>query len=272
MDPVPAASAARAHIERLGVERYRIDLPELADLIDTHRYFGVYATGRTAPTGAGPLETHALMALFPQALVRKAFEWVPPEQLADVRDRYITACDAVGDRVFTDLPDAPDLADRLEVLADAAGMASRPLAAAWAELPRPESVGARIERAATVLREHRGGGHLAALAVHGLLGIEALLLTSAWRGDGDPEAYARSRGFRDDPIEEGWGRLRTSGWIDADREITADGRRVRDDIENVTDTLAAQPWEGLDDDRTRTLQLLEAASGALDGPISPPGG
>lgn len=261
MDPVAAASAAHPHIERLGIERHRTDVPELADLIETHRYFGIYAVGRTAPTGAGPLETHALMALFPEGLVRKAFEWVPPDQLEDVRARYVDACDELGDRLYTELPDASELADRLERLVDACGMAGRPLAAAWAQLPRADGTGARIERAATVLREHRGGGHLAALAVHDLLGVEALLLTSAWRGDDDPEAYARSRGFRDQAIERGWDALRDTGWVDAGHGITADGREVRDDIEDVTDVLAGRAWHRLsEDDRTRTLALLEATA------------
>lgn len=261
MDPVAAASAAHPHIERLGVERYRTDLPELADLIEAHRYFGIYAVGRTAAAGAGPLETHALMALFPEGLVRKAFEWVPPDRLEEVRDRYMAACDDAGDRAFADLPDAPELADRLEHLVDVSGMAGRPLAAAWAQLPRPDGTGARIERAATVLREHRGGGHLAALAVHDLLGVEALLLTAAWRGDDDPEAYARSRGFRDEAIDRGWDALRDTGWVDAGHAITADGRAVRDDVEDVTDVLDARAWDRLsEEDRTRTLALLEATA------------
>lgn len=263
MDATAAASAAQPHIERLGILRYRTDLPELADLIDEHRYFGVYATGRTAPTGAGPLETYALMALFPEGLVRKAFEWVPAERLDEVRRRYIDGCDEAGDRVFSDLPDAEELADRLEELVDRSDMADQPLAAAWASLGRPDGVGARIERAATVLREHRGGGHLAALMVRDLLGVEALLLTSAWRGDDDPEAYARSRGFRDDPIQDGWVILEERGWVTSDHAITDAGRAVRDDAEEVTDVLAGRAWEGLsEDDRDRTVQLLEATSGS----------
>lgn len=263
MDAIAAASAAYPHFERLGVLRYRGDLPELADLIDEHRYFAVYATGRTAPLGAGALETHAIMALFPEGLVRRAFEWVPADRLDEVRRRYIAACDEAGDRVFSDLPDAEELADRLEELVDHSEMAGQPLAAAWASLDRPDGVGARIERAATVLREHRGGGHLAALMVHDLLGIEGLLLTSAWRGDDDPDAYARSRGFRDDPIQDGWRTLEERGWVTPDHEITDAGRAVRDDAEQVTDELAARPWEALSEaDRDRTVQLLEATSGS----------
>jgi hypothetical protein len=57
--------------------------------------------------------------------------------------------------------------------------AGRVLAAANAALPAPDDALARLWQAATVLREHRGDGHFAALVTAGIDGCEALVLRCA---------------------------------------------------------------------------------------------
>lgn len=201
MDAHTAAREAAPHVERIATYRFRPDVPELAGLIERHRYFGVYAVGRTAPLRAGPEVVYAAMGLFPRGLVEKFLGRIADDGGLDaLRDAYLDACDAIGDRLFGALPDGDELAERLDAVAAAADLAGRVLAAAWAALPPPAGVGARVERAATVIREHRGNAHLAILQTHGLTGPDGLVLTALWRGDEDPEAHARSFGWRDDDL------------------------------------------------------------------------
>lgn len=266
-DADAAARRARRHVETLGNRRYVPDLDEFAGFYDHQRYFTVYALGRTAPAAAGPGLTHALLGLFPASLVRKVFEWVPGAAAREkLRGEYLAACDAAGQRLFGRVQDAAELADRLETLVDAADLAARPLAAAWADLGRPPDVGARIERAATVLREFRGGAHLSALDVESLVGADALLVFALWRDVDQVERGARLFGWRDDDLAAAWDRLETGGWVDADHGLTDDGRRRRDAIEHRTNEAAAGPWRALaPDERERTLTLLEAAASGQEG-------
>lgn len=179
------------------------------------------------------------------------------------RNEYIAACDAAGVRLVGGLDRAKDLVDALERLVDASDLAGRPLAGAWADLPRPTTPGARIERAATVLRELRGNSHVSVLTARGLVGPDALLLTAGWRDHDDLEGHARFFGWRDDDLAASWARLEQRGWF-SDRTLTGEGRAARDEIETRTNELASQPWTVISpDDRARTVELLAAAAEAV---------
>ena len=260
MEAAEAVRRARVPIELLASRRYDPQVRELVELNERHRFFGVYILGRTAPLHAGPRTAAALATMFPFGLVSRFFEKVAAVQpIEEVRGLYLAACEAIGKREFTDLPDAGELADLLDTVVAHADVAGCPLAAAWAELPAPRNVGARIERASTVLREHRGAGHLAVLKTHGLQAPDALIVASLWSGDGDPEGGTRWNGWRDDDLAAAWVRLDAAGRT-AERQLTAVGRDERDAIEDLTHALASQPWARLDEgDRVRTVELLEAA-------------
>lgn len=260
MTPEAAARAAQRAIDRLGNRRHGADVPELADLFETHRYFRVYALGRTAPLASGRRVTHAVLGLFPYSLIVNTFERVGDE-VGAIRTRFIDAAEQLGHRLFGELPYARELAGDLDRLVEHADFAGGPLAAAWADLPAPETVGARIERSAAVLRELRGAAHRTVLQAHRLLGPEGLLLTALWRGDDDPEATARIWAWRDDDVTIAWERLQASGRVDDERAITDQGRAERDAIEERTNALAAPVWAALSEaNRQRTVELLQAAS------------
>lgn len=262
MEALSALREAKPRIEKLATFRYRTDTPELAELNERHRYFTTYAIGRTAPfAGAGPYVVHALLALFPWALVRKTVERV--DDADALRGDYIAACSALGDRLFGRPPDAEELAGRLETLADRCDLANRPLAAGWRDLPQPTGTGARIERAATVLREHRGNAHVAVLQTHGLVGPDALIVSALYAGHDDPEGHPRFFGWRDDDLAAAWERLHDSGRVEG-RQLTDGGREERAAIEDLTVALALEPWTAVGaTDRARTVELLHAARAAL---------
>ncbi|MGO4635656.1 hypothetical protein AB4225_32750, partial [Streptomyces sp. 2RAF24] len=132
-----------------------------------------------------------------------------------------------------------------------AGTAGRPLAAANAELPWPDAPHLVLWQAATILREHRGDGHLAALLAAGLDPAEALVSFAAVGAAA--EATFASRGW----TEAEWGaareRLAARGLVRPDGTATEAGRALRAEVERRTDELAAAPWAALGPEATARL-------------------
>jgi hypothetical protein len=133
----------------------------------------------------------------------------------------------------------------------------RTLFAALAALPWPEDDHLVIWHAAKLLREHRGDGHVAALTVEGLGGVEALIVHSAFDGI-PPDLLRMSRRWDEDSWAAGIEGLRWRGWLTDDDvpTLTAEGRERRQWIEDRTDELALRAYvpigqEGVD--RMRTL-------------------
>ena len=100
-------------------------------------------------------------------------------------------------------------------------------------LARPDSPAGRLWRAAELVREHRGDGHLAALATAGLGAAEANVLTELWLGFGLGE-YSGTRGFGPDALAGASADLERRGWL-SDGQLTDDGRAARRAIEAATD-------------------------------------
>ena len=94
---------------------------------------------------------------------------------------------------------------------------------------------------ATLLREHRGDGHIAALLHAGLTGLEALVThTATGRGFTQPAAQA-TRGWRDEEWAAACAALADRGLLD-DGGLTEDGAALRAASRRETDALSAAPW------------------------------
>ncbi|MFB7942169.1 SCO6745 family protein [Streptomyces sp. NPDC004779] len=140
-------------------------------------------------------------------------------------------------------------------MAEAAGLAlraaeactrhARPLYSANADLPVPEEPHLAYWHAATLLREHRGDGHLAALLSAGLDPVEALASHTATGKGMAPRWVLGTRGWRRADWEAARDRLRERGLLDADGELTEAGGRLREELEETTDRLDAAPYEHL---------------------------
>ncbi len=118
--------------------------------------------------------------------------------------------------------------------------AGRVLGAANAALDPPDEPFARLWHAATLLREHRGDGHCAALLAADLDGCEVLVLQA-------PAKVPRSRiqpvrGWTDDEWGAAVARLADRGLLTGDGGLTAEGRELSAAIEDRTDAAAARPW------------------------------
>ncbi|MFC8615080.1 hypothetical protein ACFT9M_01495 [Micromonospora purpureochromogenes] len=245
--------------------------PELTEetaalgLATDERWPGYFAL-RSAPLGAaGPELVTATYYSFSPRMVT---DYVPaiwsvadPAKVLDARlsgvDRALRAL--LGDRV-----DSPELAEAAALArraAEAADLAGRPLAAANADLPWPDAPHLALWQAATVLREHRGDGHVAALLTAGLDPTEALVSFAAV-GAAPVEVFA-SRRWSAQEWAAARDRLAGRGLVDADGVATDAGRRLRDEVERRTDELAAAPWRALGPAVGRLAQLLAPVARAV---------
>jgi len=109
----------------------------------------------------------------------------------------------------------------------------RPLFSGLRSLPVPSSPGGRLWRAAELVREHRGDGHLAVLVCAGLDAAAANVFTERWLGFGLGE-YSGTRGFGPEALAAAVRNLNERGWMDGD-DLTNDGREARAAIEAATD-------------------------------------
>ncbi len=239
-----------------------------------------YFAGRAAPLGAvGPAPVTAAFFSFAPAMVARALPavWgtVAPEQVLKVREGGARAALA---RLSADRErEVEHAAALLARYVDDLDCGGRPLAAVNAALPAPGDPHARLWHAATVLREHRGDGHVAALVAAGLDGCEVLVLRA---GTDLPRSELQPfRGWTDAEWAAAAARLAGRGLLDAATgRATEAGRRVHASVEQATDRAAARPWRGVPAHEVARLvaaltPLSEACATALrfPNPIGLPG-
>ncbi|MGW4856024.1 SCO6745 family protein [Streptomyces sp. NPDC004288] len=220
-----------------------------------------YFAWRAAPLGpVGPVRVASAFYSFSPAMVAEhvagAWETAAPADVLAARLRAVdrTYRALLGDDVVTgpELAEAAALARRA---ARAAGPEGRPLAAAQAELPWPEAPHLVLWQAATILREHRGDGHLAALLAAGLDPAESLVSFAAIGAA--PGPVFESRGWSAAEWAAARARLTARGLLEPDGTATDAGRALRAEVERRTDELAAAPWEALGpEDTARLADLL----------------
>ncbi|MEU9358483.1 hypothetical protein AB0D35_10285 [Streptomyces sp. NPDC048301] len=221
-----------------------------------------YFAWRAAPLGeAGADRVASTFHSFSPAMIDR---YVPavwtvaaPDAVLEARTRAVDRAyrALLGDGVGAEgLREASVLARRVAEAADATG---RPLAAANAALAWPDAPHLALWHAATVLREHRGDGHVAALVEAGLDPVESLVSFAAV-GAARPEVF-ESRGWTGEEWEAARGRLADRGLVEADGTATVAGRALRAEVERRTDESAAGPWAVLGDvDRERLVESLGA--------------
>ncbi|MFE6941212.1 SCO6745 family protein [Streptomyces chartreusis] len=207
-----------------------------------------YFPYRAAPLGAAGAESvaSAFYSFSPRMVaehIDPAWKIAGPEAVLRARVRGI---DRAYRAIFGDRVNSVELAELAALVrraAEAANTAGRPLAAANAALDWPEAPHLQLWHAATILREHRGDGHIAALMVAGLDPVEALVSFAAI-GAASVERF-ESRGWSAGELESARDRLAARGLVDADGAATDAGRELRRAVEEHTDQLAAAPWQSL---------------------------
>ena len=204
-----------------------------------HDFFDGYVWGRAASLGAdvsaptvvaafGVFEPAMLTAVYAQGSSISSREQILRARAAGAAAGLDAATADVDPTVIARFGDAllPALAEL-----DCTG---RPLFGSLRSLPRPDTSSGAAWRAAELVREHRGDGHLAACVAAGLDAAEMNVLTEVWLAYPVGE-YSATRGFSASRIDAAADALRDRGWLDEAGVITANGRTAREAIEAATD-------------------------------------
>ena len=248
-----------------------------------------YFAGRAAPLGpTGAAVVTASFFNFAPAFVARAIPAVwdltaPEDALAT---RLAGAQAALSTLLAGHEEEAAAAADLLWLAIGELDFSGRVLAAANAALPVPDgesavresavrgSAGlAQLWQAATVLREHRGDGHFAALAAADIDGCEAVALRGCM--DLRREDLQPVRGWTDEQWDNALAGLADRGWVGPDGRLTNAGQAAHDAVESATDWAAARPWARLSPETTagiaEALLPLARACAAIQPYPSPIG-
>lgn len=233
--------------------------PEVKDTLGAAGLRGFwmgYFAARAAPMGAvGPAVVEATFFGFHPGMVRRALPdaWGFADPMTVDRARTAGVHMALR-RILGPLADGPDVAAAADLAAQAVAgctFGGRPLAAAWAAQPAPDEPLLALWHALSVLREHRGDGHVIANVASGIDGLEAHVVQAA-AGGAPRDWLQRARGWSDVEWDAAADRLTRRGWLDGDT-LTDAGAKARAQVEALTDALAAEPWTHLGADATEDL-------------------
>jgi hypothetical protein len=224
-----------------------------------------YFAGRAAPMGAvgAGVVTATFYNFSPGLVVRfipAAWELASPDAVVGAR---FAAADAALTRLLgpdvTGSADMTALAGALRDAAGACGAEGRPLYAGHAVLDWPDAPHLVMWHAVSLLREHRGDGHVCALAGAELNGIEALVTHVATGKGFNPEFARSSRGWSQEEWDSAVSGLADRGLLDGEGELTPAGHELRARVEDQTDRLAAAPWQYLGERRTEDVVRIGKA-------------
>jgi len=225
-----------------------------------------YFAGRAAPLGAvGPGAVVATFYGFHPDFVARAIPevWsiVTPEAAVDARvlgaSRALSRCFDVDD------PEIAHAARLVLEATDGCDPFARPLFAANADLTWPRDPHAALWHGCTLLREHRGDGHVASLYAADIDPCEAHVLRLAVSGI-DRSSIAPYRGWDDDDWSAAAARLTERGWLNDDGSVSPVGADAHAALEADTDRMAEGPTralgaDGLDD----LLSIMRPLAAAL---------
>ena len=232
--------------------------PESRQAMDDLGYRGFwmgYFAARSAPLGQvpAPVVTATFYNFSPTRVAKAlpaAWSIAPPADA--LRTRLAFAVAALRRYGVTDDDHLRTAAELCTKAATAAPVDGRPLFAANSALPWPGEPIEKLWHAATLLREHRGDGHIAALVTAGVSGRESNVLHCA-AGRVPAEFIRRSRDYDDDEWQRCTDSLAGRGLLTREGALTDMGHDLKTHIETVTDTAALTALDGLTDDEIETL-------------------
>ena len=254
-------------VEPIGVIPYSADEPnEAMFALGFSDYWDTYFAGRAAPLGLATAEV--VDALFYNFAPGEVARHIPRVWRTTTPEAAIAArragCVKALRRILADHVDSPGFARAAELLSKAATSAppeGRPMYAALRAIEVPDDVVVRLFHAASLVREHRGDGHIAALMVDGVDGLEAHVLFALDMGM-PAEKFGRLHHLPAALLATVIGGMRRRGLIGEDGRLSEQGCTVKRRVEARTDDLAAKPYESLEpgelDELMTTLEPLAA--------------
>ncbi|MEV4143422.1 MarR family transcriptional regulator [Amycolatopsis sp. NPDC049691] len=268
--PEPVARRMYDLVEPLGLVPYFADESDEALMaLGLRNPWDAYFAGRAAPFGPTmPAEVvHAVFYNFaPGEVARhlpRVWDLTTPEAALAARER---GCVAGMRRILGERADDPAIAragDLLLKAATSAPVEGRALYAALRAVPVPQEPVARLWHAATLLREHRGDGHIVALLAEGIAGTEAHVLHALSAGT-PAQDFGRVWHLPAAQLTAVIDGMRARGLVGADGWLTAEGRATKERVEALTDRLAEAPYTVLSPgDLDRLVADLEPISAAF---------
>jgi len=233
--------------------------PSVRTAFDAMGFLGFwrgYFAGRSAPLGQVPVEVvTAIFYNFSAERVAKAIPAIwdistPAEMVRVRQDTAVAVLQGYG--LSDDSPGVAEAAELAGLAARGAPLDGRPLFAANRALPWPDRPLAALWHAATLLREHRGDGHVAVLVSEGISGRESNVF-HVGAGAVPSDFIKRSRDYSDDEWDSCVASLSERGLLTPTGTLTDTGRQLKDHIELRTDTLALSALDALDDDAVERL-------------------
>ena len=207
-----------------------------------------YFASRSAAMGrVGAGVVAATFYNFHPALVAKcvpaAWDQIAPEDAVAARYRGIDASyhRLLGAEVLAS-PEVAEAAELARQASEGCTAPGRPLYAGHADLAWPTEPHLVLFHALTLLREHRGDGHVAALLAASLSGLEALVTHCATGKGFVPVVAQFTRGWSDEEWAAATAVLVERGLLSPEGGLTDAGRDLRREVEAATDQMAAEPW------------------------------
>ncbi len=254
--------------EPIGAIPYSAEEPnEAMFALGFRDFWDTYFAGRAAALGT--VSAQVVDALFynfaPGEVARhipSVWDTTTPEAATTARR---AGCARALRRILGDQVDTPEFARATDLLLTAAISApieGRPMYAALLTLDIPDDVVERLFHAASLVREHRGDGHISALMVHGIGRLEAHVLLALGM-DLPAGKFGRIHHLPAAQIDAVVDGMRERGLIGDDGWLSEDGRAVKRQVEDLTDDLAWAPYTALSpaelDELVATLTTYEPA-------------
>ncbi|ANH37334.1 hypothetical protein I601_0891 [Nocardioides dokdonensis FR1436] len=262
MDPHSSGRTARS-LETLHALGYFVpEVEQEVTALGVRKGRGAYFASRAAAMGrVGPGPVVATFSVFAPSLVERfvpaCWEAADPEQVMAARYRGVDA--AYRRLLGAEVLESPEMAEAAELARTAAAGCTpegRALYAAHADQAWPEEPHLVLFHALTLIREHRGDGHVATTLAHGLSGLESLVThTATGTGFTVPAAQA-TRGWSEEQWQACVVALADRGLMGADGTLTEAGVALRTAIEADTDERGHAPWAALGDEGTERLRTL----------------
>ncbi|HKF91291.1 MAG TPA: hypothetical protein VKC52_07445 [Acidimicrobiia bacterium] len=221
-------------------------------------YFEGYFCSRGACLGKAPWSViTAAFGAFKPAVVQQAVTggWSKTEPEPMLAARRDGATDQLNRLLGEPGPEVKQATEILFSLTDGVDPSGRTLYSGLSVLPVPDTPMGQLWRAADLVREHRGDGHIAAW-ISRTDSCEITVLTELTWGL-QPGAYVFTRGWNAEEVDAARARLQDRGLLDGDGQLTEAGRAFRADIEHHTDLAEREVIDRLGDRAGELFSLIQ---------------
>lgn len=227
-------------------------------------YFEGYFCSRGASLGKAPWRVIcAAFGAFKPAVVEQAVTggWAKTDPEPLLAARSAGATEQLDRLLGEPGPETKEATEILFSLTDGLDPSGRMLYSGLSVLPVPETPAGRLWRAADLVREHRGDGHIAAW-ISRTDSCEVTVMTELTWGL-PPGGYVFTRGWSPEEVDAARERLRSRGLLDGEHQLTEAGRMFRSEIEHDTDLAEREVIERLGDRADELFSLLQPMAKAI---------